>query len=240
MLTLIITSGRNMEKFTLREREIFRILKIIKDFEFVIIGGYAVNAFTLPRFSVDCDLVVKNSNELDDLRNILGMNGYYKSKDFVENDVPYKNKFERWVKEIMPSFEVSLDILIDNVLDRNTKAKFSADWVFENSKVRTLKGKTIREQLKARIVNPDALFAMKLSICRQNDVRDLFLLIPLIDNKEWIKKEVSSRYEFKERLSKALKYINSKQFKDSLQGVFGMIDNKLFDKNKKLMLSLQE
>src|SRR3990167_4631932 len=101
----------------LREKEIFETLKKMIKFKFVIIGGYAVNAYTLPRFSVDCDIVVKNKDEL------------------------------REIKE---------------ALDRQTNATFSADWVFDNSEVRTLRGKTITEELKLRIINLDALFILKL------------------------------------------------------------------------------
>ena len=47
----------------LREKEIFETLKKMNNFKFVIIGGYAVNAYTLPRFSVDCDIVIKDKEE---------------------------------------------------------------------------------------------------------------------------------------------------------------------------------
>lgn len=50
----------NKDLFSLREQEIFRILKEISECEFVLIGGYAVNAYALPRFSVDCDIVIKD------------------------------------------------------------------------------------------------------------------------------------------------------------------------------------
>ena len=46
-----------------REQEIFETLRKLRNCNFVIIGGYAVNAYTLPRFSVDCDLVVKDDVE---------------------------------------------------------------------------------------------------------------------------------------------------------------------------------
>ena len=46
-----------MEKLQLREKEIFETLKRINGIKFVVIGGYAVNPYTIPRFSVDCDLV---------------------------------------------------------------------------------------------------------------------------------------------------------------------------------------
>lgn len=45
--------------FSLRETEIFRTLVSLQSRHFVVIGGYAVNAYTLPRFSVDCDIVIR-------------------------------------------------------------------------------------------------------------------------------------------------------------------------------------
>ena len=47
--------------FEKREKLVFSLLEEAeKNFEFTVIGGYAVNAFTPPRFSVDCDIVVKD------------------------------------------------------------------------------------------------------------------------------------------------------------------------------------
>nr|MBI4157208.1 hypothetical protein [Candidatus Woesearchaeota archaeon] len=54
-----------------REKEIFETLKKIARFKFVIIGGYAVNAYTLPRFSVDCDIVFKDKDELKEIEEVL-------------------------------------------------------------------------------------------------------------------------------------------------------------------------
>ena len=131
-----------------------------------------------------------------------------------------------------------MDILIGEVLDRQTKVKFSSDWIFDNSSLRNLQGKTISEQLEIRIINADALFTMKLISCRQTDIRDIFLLINSIKDKKIVKKEVSERYDLKDRLSKALSKIKSKQFKNELQGVFGMIDDKVFERNKKMIEQL--
>ena len=55
----------------LREKEIFETLKKMSKFKFVIIGGYAVSAYTLPRFSVDCDIVVKDKEELKEIEEVL-------------------------------------------------------------------------------------------------------------------------------------------------------------------------
>ena len=46
----------------LREKEIFETLNKLKGLNFVLIGGYAVNAYTLPRFSVDCDIFLEDSH----------------------------------------------------------------------------------------------------------------------------------------------------------------------------------
>ena len=247
-----------MEQLQLREKEIFETLKKIKKSNFVVIGGYAVNAYTLPRFSVDCDIVIKNRKELEQIKEALLELGYVKNQVLeharesklqdsrhrkeknYSDEVPYEGNFERFEKELGKNFKVSMDILIREVLDRDTKAKFSADWVFENSSLRNLQGKTISEQLKLRIVDADALFTMKLISCRQTDIRDIFLLINSVKDKKWVKKEVSERYDLKNRLAKALTKINSKQFKDELQGVFGMVDDKIFERNRKLIGELEK
>src|SRR3989338_9201899 len=171
-----------MEQLQLREKEIFNTLKKIKKSNFVIIGGYAVNAYTLPRFSVDCDIVIKDRKELEKVEESLLDLGYRKEKNYSDK-VSYGGNFERYEKELGNNFKVSVDILISEVFDRQTKAKFSADWVFGNSSLRNLQGKTISEQLKLRIINVDALFVMKLISCRQTDIRDIFLLINSKDKK---------------------------------------------------------
>jgi len=50
-----------MELLQLREEEIFKTLKALKNLRLVVIGGYAVNAYALPRFSVDCDIVIDDT-----------------------------------------------------------------------------------------------------------------------------------------------------------------------------------
>jgi len=229
-----------MELLQLRETEIFETLKKIRNLDFVIVGGYAVNAYTLPRFSVDCDIVIKGQEEREKIKEILENNGYFKTKQFSNIEKIDENKFERYQKVIANNFKVSVDVMIGEVLDRNTQAKFSAEWVFQNSQIRILRGKTVSDELKLRIVNSDALFVMKLSSCRLNDIRDLFLLAPLVKKKEWVKQEVASRYDLHERISKALKTINDPHFKNNLQGVFGFVDDKLFEHHKKIVQEFEK
>jgi len=224
-----------MKLLQVREKEIFETLKKIKSLNFVIIGGYAINAYTLPRFSVDCDIVVKTGSELKDIEKQLKKNNYYK-KDANKVSTPYHGKFVRYEKKIKNNFNVSMDILFKDILDRQTGSSFSAEWVFENSKLIPLKGKTITEELKLRIIGIDALVVMKWTSCRLTDIRDVFMLITKIKDKEWIKNEIDKRCNFKERFKKIKSKINSSQFKDNLQGVYGHVDNELFEKHKKSLL----
>src|SRR3989344_7048344 len=113
----------------LREKEIFETLRKIEKFNFVIIGGYAVNAYTLPRFSVDCDIVVKDKGELKEIEEALVNFGYVKEEN-NKAKTSYYGDFLRLEKDLGENIEVSMDILIKEVLDRQTNATFSAEWIF--------------------------------------------------------------------------------------------------------------
>lgn len=223
----------------LREKEIFETLKKIEKFNFVIIGGYAVNAYTLPRFSVDCDIVVKDKEELKKIEETLVSFGYVKEEN-NKDKTSYYGDFLRLEKDLGENIKVSMDILIKEVLDRQTNTTFSAEWIFDNSEVRILRGKTIIEELKLRIINLDALFILKFVSCRLTDIRDIFMLVPNIKNKKWVKEEILKKYDFDKLFLKVKEKITSRQFKDSLQGVYGIIDDKVFEKHKKAILDLEK
>ena len=221
--------------FSLREEEIFLTLKDLKECDFVIIGGYAVNAYALPRFSVDCDVVIKDKNELRKIETLLMRRGYQKEELNIE--AQYSGEFSRYEKRLENGFAVSIDILIRQITDRMTKAAFSAEWIFDNSSKKMLKGKTITEKLKLRIINIDALLVMKIISCRQTDIRDVFMMITNAEDKEWIKSEIELRYSLKDRINRIIEKVNSKQFKDGLSGVYGYFDAKVFEKHQKAILT---
>lgn len=225
-----------MEALQRREREIFETLRHLKEFSFVIIGGYAVNVYTLPRFSVDCDIVVKDEQELSRIKTVLLALDYAETKS---NELQY-SAFTRFEKVLEQNFSVSIDSMVREVKDRMTKAIFSAEWIFKNSDVRFLKGKTIAEQLKLRIISSDALVVMKFVCGRATDIRDIFMLAHLIKDKKWVWQEIHQRYNFEERFQKIKEKVLSKQFKDGLQGVYGYIDHKTFEKHAKAILDLEK
>lgn len=215
-----------------REKEIFETLKELKnrDCHFVLIGGYAVNAYTLPRFSVDCDVVVEGIVEAKKVDSALKSLGYTKA---TESKI-----FMRYGKALEKELKVAVDVLIGEVFDRQTGASFPANWVFKHSSLQTLRGKTIIEKLELPIINVDALVALKFVAGRTTDIRDIFMLLPLVRDLEKLKEEISLKAGFKGRFAKIKEKITSAEFRKNLQGVYGFIDGKIFEKHKKAVVEL--
>lgn len=224
-----------MSPIEIREKEIFETLKAIQDEEFVLIGGYAVNAYTLPRFSVDCDIVVKDEEHVIPIKKKMESLGYTKTEE-DSRKTPYYGSFVRYEKQIQKNFVVSMDILIHAVLDRGTQGSFEAVWVFENAKQNILRGKTITEKIKLLIVRVDALIAMKCVPCRLTDIRDIFMLIVFAEDFDWIRNEVKKRTDFSAKAKMIREKIEGVSFKNNLQGVYGFIDDKTFEKHKKKII----
>src|SRR3990167_2123578 len=104
-----------MDMLQLREKAVFETIRKIKKYKFVVIGGYAVNAYTLPRFSVDCDIVIENNIEANKIEKDLKKLGYKKEENMMA--APYYGDFARYEKEIIKNFRVSFDLMIGNVVD---------------------------------------------------------------------------------------------------------------------------
>lgn len=226
-----------MEVLQIREKEVFETLKKLNGLEFVVIGGYAVNAYTLPRFSVDCDIVVMDKTELAKVETALLGLGYYRKTSNAETD---SIDFARYEKKISGFFRVSFDILVKDIFDRQTNVRIPAGWIFRNSEIHSLKGKTIAEDMKVRIVNLDALFVIKMISCRSTDMRDLFMMAPMVRDRKWIKAEVESMCDFKERFNRLKSKISSKEFRNGLQGVYGLVDESTYAKNVNAVVSLAD
>jgi len=220
-----------MDPLQLREKEIFETLKGIKSLEFVVIGGYAASAYAPPRFSVDCDIVARTASEARKIGARLKELGY-KRISAGTAEAAYGGAFERFGKVLPNGFVASVDLLIASVADRGTSAVFTADWIFGNSSLRGLRGRTIAERLPLRILDPDALFVMKAVSCRPSDIRDVFMLAPLIEDLGWVLAGISERCDANVTRGRILRAVDSKQFKDGLQGVFGRLDKKLFERHR--------
>ena len=220
--------------FEEREKFIFSLLEEIKGkVDFVVIGGYAINAYTLPRFSVDCDLVVKDKKAMLVLKKLLEPKGF--SKKAIGALPGYRGEFLSLA--VKKPVITTLDVLAGNVEDRITGTLFPAKLIFKHSTKRTIFGKSSPVRIDTRVADAEMLFVMKAVSCRKPDIRDVFMLASTkLDRKKilQIAKEVPIPEESIEKI--ALK-VNSKGFKDSLQGVFGMLPEKQFETSKKKLLS---
>jgi hypothetical protein len=210
----------------LREKEILKLLERIKEFNFVLIGGYAINSYTQPRFSVDCDIVVPNHEEANKVKALLIKEGFEIKS--VNPNIPYAGSFLCLMKQF-DGFVVPIDILIGNVIDRNTKLKFSFDLVYENSEKRILMGKASPAKIELRIAKPGILIIMKLAASRTSDYRDVFMLFEKDIEQGSILTQIK-QYRLEQNFSKFKEFVSGKGFKDNLHGVFGKVDEKIFMK----------
>ncbi len=205
-----------------REALILETLRELPN-DVVLIGGYAVNAFVPPRFSIDCDLVVFNG--VKEIKNILVKKGF---EEMEKGNVPYGE----YIRFMRKREKVSFDLLINSVLDRNSGIVFEDNLFKKYSKERITVGRANPFRIKMRIADPELLFAMKFVSARRQDIRDIFMLSGTELNwsliKEIIKKKCSEEL-IKERIKLIKAKVTSKNYRDSLQGAFGKIPDKTFD-----------
>ena len=154
-------------------------------------------------------------------------------------DLPFHGDFVRYEKNIIEDINSSFDILFKEVFGRNDKVSFDAEWIFKNSSLILMKGKTINEKIKLNVINIDALIVMKFISCRETDIRDVFMLIIKAKDLKWIKDEIIKRYDFNDRFIKVKDKVTSRNFRDNLQGVYGKVDDKTFEKYQKTLLSME-
>jgi len=211
--------------FADREKEILSTLEKLNELDFILIGGYAINAYTQPRFSVDCDIVVKNKQDAKKVTDKLVSLGY-KEKEINPN-IPYAGEFLCLTKEIL-GIEVPFDLLIGRVIDRKTKNKFDAKFIYENSDIISLTGKVTPKRIELRIANPEILIIMKLAASRKSDFRDVFMLLERDVDLNFILLNIK-KYNLNKNLDEFKKVVTSDGFKDNLQGVFGKVDEKIYN-----------
>src|SRR6266699_1653840 len=150
-----------------RESIIIKTLQRLPKENIVLIGGYAVNAYVPPRFSIDCDLVVLGSSSK--LESLLKEDGFRKT---AEGDVSYGG----YVRYEMEDVKVSFVLLENSVVDRETRIGFEGELFKKHSGERTTVGRSVPTRIRMKIADPELLFAMKFVSARRQDVRDMFML----------------------------------------------------------------
>ncbi len=221
-----------------RENQIFDILEkfMNRDLEFVLVGGYAISAFS-HRFSVDADLVIEEK-KLESFTEFLEDDGF---KEIQSEDLGtiYGGKFLAYEKG--KDFPVTVDLLVNSLECRQTRASWSYEYLRENSSPSEVEGS--ERSVEVVIPEKELLIAIKLHSGRLTDVRDVVAIGPKVEF-EKLKKHADrgNREKFSEVLEKSVDTIESERFEDSFKGVFS--EKRLAEENialvKKLIKDLIE
>lgn len=218
-----------------REKLAFNLLERLKRFNPILIGAYAVNAYVPPRFSADCDLVVDKKSSTRMVK-ILQAHGFKKG---LRGIAPHGGEFLRLERKIN-ELKLAFDLLIEAVYDRQSGISFKKEFISKHSQERTVVGKASPIRVTLKVVNPELLFVMKFICCRRSDVRDIFMLAGTKIDVDLIKNILNkhSRNILDKRIKKVKEIVETKTFRDSLQGVFGKIQDKTFTRSKENLLRI--
>lgn len=207
-----------MKSLIQRENEIFSILREFEDsgLRYVLVGGYAVSAY-MHRFSVDAD-VCTEKKDLEAFRKMLKSRKFEPVKRKVLEDA-YGGEFECYTKK--SEFPVTVDLMINSVVSRQTDASISFAEIYKSSKAARIIG--IEEEAKARISSKEVLIALKMHSARLTDARDIVALCKDISFEEISKYIKRGNLEkVRNNLNSLLELIKSDNFKDSFKGIFSI------------------
>lgn len=214
-----------------RDRAVLETLRKIPKENLVLVGGYAVNAYVPPRFSIDCDLVLLGSTGR--VESVLRRNGF---RQVQSGELPY-GRYLRYEGE---KEKVSFDLLVDSVVDRDTGILFEGDLFRKYSAERTTIGRAGTVRIKMRVADPELLFAMKFVAGRRHDVRDIFMLASEELRWDLAQQLILTRCSsdiIKRRVEMVRRSVSSTDYRDSLQGPYGRIPDDRFERCKKNLLA---
>ncbi len=197
-----------------RENEILNILRKIKDTDFILVGGYAVSSLTLHRFSVDCDLVVSKS--LNEIKTLLKQEGYTFHTKKEGFDALYGGRFENYIKQINKT-SVTVDLLINALVSRDTNASWSYDYIKEHS----VESRIGTPPVMCIVPEKELLIAMKLHAGRKADIRDMIMLVEGCDLDKTLKHLKRGDMQLlKDKMNRTLEVLDDPKLIDSLKGSF--------------------
>jgi len=219
---------KHSEIMNLREEEIGRIIeqlfKQTKGFDnpkMVLIGGYALRAFTsFSRYTRDCDFVLKKSDgwNLERIQRLLPK--YLSIEAFEKRD---SHGFLRCVKLLKGGAKISIDFMEGEVRGRTDEQVFS---VTDKFMQRTKKAKIAIADKAIEMQVPDYTdyLILKFMSARPSDIRDIATLVWKNGVPEGMEERAKEALAYPEILKKNLKLILAdiadKRFLDSWKGTF--------------------
>jgi len=206
-------------KLEAREKECFQFLnEVPSNRGYVLIGGYAVSSFQFPRYSVDLDITLPQG-ELAYFRELAQKLGFkLESEHNIEQT--YDGKAVVYGKQV--GVRVGLDLLVNSVYSRQTKFAYPFQYLFKNSEVREIRGRSLDAKARARVASREMLLALKANPMRDQDMRDILALCfqePMIARvvahlEKCPRDKIGANLE---RLSVYISTLDSRSF----QGIFG-------------------
>lgn len=216
------------EIMNLREEEIGRIIeqlsyqtKGFNDPKTVLIGGYALRAFTsFSRYTRDCDLVLKKSDgwNLDRIQRLLPKD--FSTETFEKRD---SHGFLKCVKLLRAGAKISIDFTEGEVRGRTDAQVFSItdEFMRRTGKV----GITIADKtVEMHVPDYTDYLILKFMSARPSDVRDIATLVwkngVPSDMEERARETLTHPEILKENLELVREDISNKRFLDSWKGTF--------------------
>lgn len=201
-----------------RETEIIRTLSSLPK-GFIVIGGYAVSALSVHRFSVDCDLVISRKDAKEFEQRIME-EGYKKTRAAAGFDKAYQSEVEIYVKDVNGA-GVSIDLFVNGMTSRGTKGSWSYEYISDNSTDATVSG--ARNSTDIAVPTKELLIAMKIHSGRDVDMRDIVMLS---EGTNWDAVLKHAKRGEKRvpvgQLTDIIAKMDSEQFAQSLQATFGL------------------
>jgi hypothetical protein len=203
------------------------------------VGGHALNAYVPPRFSVDCDLVLKEEKTAAQIGKILRERGFEKVRE--GETTPPGGKFVVYTRRVNGT-RVNFDLLLKAITDRLSGASFEAKWIFERSKVRRVWARASPISVDIRTTDPECLLITKFLTARKQDIRDVFMLAQLDLDWEYIGTYLSGLPGgvVAGGAKRCRELVESKEFRDGLHGVFGKVEEGAFERSKRRLMKFIE
>ena len=153
------------------------------DIDFVLVGGYAVSQFET-RFSTDLDLVIAP----DDYDEVVAFLEEHEFERQDELEVPpeetiYNREIELFERTEGLVHPVGVDVLVNGLGCRQTKAEWSFEYLREHSTEQTIPGGS--RSTTARTADGEILVAAKLHSGRPTDLADCWLLCRRSTSRRW-------------------------------------------------------
>lgn len=133
-----------------------------------VIGGYSIVGYGALRYSRDLDLVVPKATT-EKILKWFNFKGYSVDRVADPNPQNYDGKYVRLKKE-----EVTIDLLIGAVRDREAQVDIPEKWITENANRLKLRGLNAFTKTEIPLARIEAIWALKLQAGRSQDLTDLF------------------------------------------------------------------